>query len=383
MDAVRFFLWLGAAASGVIGWCGRFECLPLAALVLVLWRVSRSRLEAFGVAGAYYAAPSFGWIRASSTFFGFETGHSAQAIFVWIGAAALLSLPWGLLWTERFAESALSRLMGGTALGLILMLPPVGLVSWANPWVGAAAMLPGLGLVGFGLVTLGAFAPGVRSWPLSIALWLIVSTAACDRWEPEGAFGWVGVSTRYGRLSDVDGEGRYDRAVSVARAAEHMDADVVLFPEGLAGHWTESTAALWLGEAVESDQVLLVGALEERVGARRNGLAIAGDGKPRFWSQRLPAPIGMWAPWRSEHVRSDLGRSSVAGIAGRRVAMLVCFEQFVSWPAFQTAFEEPDVVLAPANLWFAEGTNLNAVREVTLWSWAALMGWPVVEAING
>jgi hypothetical protein len=63
--------------------------------------------------------------------------------------------------------------------------------------------------------------------------------------------------------------------------------------------------------------------------------------------------------------------------------MLVCFEQFVSWPAFQTAFEDPDVVLAPANLWFAEGTNLNAVREVTLWSWAALMGWPVVEAING
>ena len=43
----------------------------------------------------------------------------------------------------------------------------------------------------------------------------------------------------------------------------------------------------------------------------------------------------------------------------------VCFEQFISWPAFQTALEEPDVVLAPANLWFANGTNLNAVREVT------------------
>jgi hypothetical protein len=63
--------------------------------------------------------------------------------------------------------------------------------------------------------------------------------------------------------------------------------------------------------------------------------------------------------------------------------MLVCFEQFVSWPALQTALEEPDVVLAPANLWFANDTNLNAVREVTLRSWAALMRWSVVEAING
>ena len=63
--------------------------------------------------------------------------------------------------------------------------------------------------------------------------------------------------------------------------------------------------------------------------------------------------------------------------------MLVCFEQFVSWPVLQTALENPDVVLAPANLWFASGTNLNAVREVTLRSWASLMGWSVVEAING
>ena len=63
--------------------------------------------------------------------------------------------------------------------------------------------------------------------------------------------------------------------------------------------------------------------------------------------------------------------------------MLVCFEQFVSWPAFQTALEGADVVVAPANLWFASGTNLDAVREATLRSWASLMGWSVVKATNG
>jgi hypothetical protein len=60
----------------------------------------------------------------------------------------------------------------------------------------------------------------------------------------------------------------------------------------------------------------------------------------------------------------------------------MCFEQFVSWPALQSALVGADLVLAPANLWFARGTPLNAVREVTLRSWAALMGWSVLEAIN-
>jgi hypothetical protein len=383
MDAMRVALWAGAAITGAIGWSGRFECLPIAVLVLVLWRLSRSWVEAFGVAAFYYGAASVGWMEASSRFFGSETGYSLDAVLVWVGGAVLLALPWGLLWSERFAVSAMVRVARGVVLGLVLMLPPLGLVSWCNPWVAAVAMLPGLGLAGFGLVTLSVLAPGGRSSLGWAALFLVVSALACDRVEPASDRDWVGVSTRFGRLSGVGVEERYGRAVSAGRAAERTRAKVVLFPEGVAGRWTRSSAALWAGEATESDQVLLVGALEERGGERRGGLAIVGDGEARFWPQRLPVPIGMWAPWRSIHVRSELFHSSVADIQGRRAAMLVCFEQFVSWPAFQTALEGPDVVVAPANLWFAGRTNLNAVREATLRSWASLMGWSVVEAING
>ena len=213
------------------------------------------------------------------------------------------------------------------------MLPPLGLVSWCNPWVAGVAALPGLGLGAFGWVTLAAFAPGARSWPLGVALWLVVSTVACDRYAPSVDRGWAGRSTRDGRLSNLEADARYERAVSVVRAAERTDAEVVLLPEGLAGHWTPSTEALWLSEAEASGRVLLVGAIEVREGVRRNGLAIAGEGEARFWSQRLPAPIGMWAPWRSSHVQSELVRSSIVKIEGKAASMLLCFEQFVSWPA--------------------------------------------------
>ena len=383
MDAVSAALWASAAMVGAVGWSGRFECLPIALLVLVLWRLSRSGVEAFGVAASYYGAASVGWIHASSTFFGSETAHSVHAVLVWVGGAALLALPWGFLWSKRLSGSAVTRVVRGVALGLILMLPPLGLVSWSNPWVAGAAMLPGLGYWGFALVTCSALAPGPRSWPGWVALLLVVSAMACDRIEPASVQDWAGISTRYGRLFEVGVDERYDRAVSAGQAAARTGAKVVLFPEGVAGRWTSSSRALWEAEATESDQVLLIGALEEHGGERRNGLAITGDGEPRFWPQRLPAPIGMWAPWRSSHVRSDLFRTSVRDIRGRRVALLVCFEQFVSWPALQSALEGAEVVLAPANLWFASGTTLNAVREVTLRSWASLMGWSVVEAVNG
>jgi hypothetical protein len=379
MDAMRVALWAGAATTGAVGWSGRFEYLPIALLVLVLWRLSRSWVEAFGVAASYYGAASFAWMDASSRFF----GSSVDELLVWVGGAALLALPWGILWSERFAASAVSRVVRGVALGLVLMLPPLGLVSWCNPWVAGAAMLPGLGYVGFGLVTVSVLASGSRSWPAWVAGFLVVSALACGRVEPVADRDWAGVSTRYGRLSDVSVDEQYDRAVSAGQAAERTGAKVVLFPEGVAGRWTRSSAALWTGEATESDQVLLVGALEEHGDERRNGLAIVGEGAVRFWPQRLPAPIGMWAPWRTGHVQSDLFRSSVTDILGRRVALLVCFEQFVSWPLLQSALEGAEVVLAPANLWFANGTNLNAVREVTLRSWASLMGWSLVEAVNG
>ncbi|NNE18144.1 MAG: hypothetical protein HKN10_06680 [Myxococcales bacterium] len=380
---MRLGLWAGAAATGAIGWSGRFEHLPIAALVLVLWRWSRSRLEALGVGAAYYGAASVGWIPASSRFFGSESGPSRTAILIWLGAAALLALPWGFLWSEQFAVSAVSRLVRGAALGLVLMVPPLGLVSWSNPWVAGAALLPGLGCFGFGLLTLSVFAPGARSWPGWLAVFFVVSAVACARHEPVAHRDWVGVSTRYGRLTEVGVEARYDRAISSGQVAARTGAKVVLFPEGGGGRWTPSGAALWEAQAAESGRVLFVGALQAREGVRRNGLGIAGEGEAGFWPQRLPAPLGMWAPWRPEHVRSDLFGSSVADILGHRVAMLVCFEQFVSWPALQSAVEGAEIVFAPANLWFARGTNLSAVRDVTLQSWAALMGWSVVEAING
>jgi predicted amidohydrolase len=210
-----------------------------------------------------------------------------------------------------------------------------------------------------------------------------MSVLACRNYEPAESVNWAGVSTPHGALGHRSPTEQYDMAADAWQRALASDADVVLFPEGLGGTWTTSSESLWALEAEERDALWIVGAMRRDREGQRNGVGIVGDGEPYFWSQRLPAPIGMWAPWANRHVKSEIFAPSVKVIQGRRAALLMCFEQFVGWPALQSALEGAEVVLAPANLWFARGTNLNAVREVTLQSWARLMGWTVVEAING
>jgi hypothetical protein len=270
-------------------------------------------------------------------------------------------------------------------LGLVLLLPPVGLISGVNPWVGGAAAMPGLGYFGLLVVTVSLFAPDKKTWPGWASILVLASFLACETYEPAPSVSWTGISTRYGALGGQTPTEQYDMAADAWSRAVGTDAEVVLFPEGVGGAWTASSASVWALEAEESESemVWVVGAMQSDVKGRRNGVGVVGQGEPYFWSQRLPAPIGMWAPWHARHVKSDLFRSSVKVIDGHKTALLMCFEQFVGWPVFQSALEGAEVVLAPANLWFAAGTNLYAVREVTLQSWEALMGWTVVEAING
>ena len=200
MDPVTAVLWCAAAASGSIGWSGRFECLPVALGALLCWRWSRSRAEAFGVGLAYYGAASVGLLGGASMFFGRATGWSSTGVLVWASVSILLATPWTLLWAPSFATRASSRVLRGIVLGLVLLLPPVGFLSGVNPWVGGAALMPGLGILGLLLVTVSLLAPDQKTWPAWASALVLVSVLACGSYEPAQSVNWTGISTRYGAL---------------------------------------------------------------------------------------------------------------------------------------------------------------------------------------
>lgn len=120
-------------------------------------------------------------------------------------------------------------------------------------------------------------------WAATSAL---VSALACGSYRPFDTPNWKGLPTWFSNPGGLSFTQQYDRAVDMWERAANMNADVVLFPEGVGGAWTPSAASLWELEAQESHTVMIVGAIHEDASGRRNGVGFVGEGDPYFWSQR-------------------------------------------------------------------------------------------------
>ena len=65
-----------------------------------------------------------------------------------------------------------------------------------------------------------------------------------------------------------------------------------------------------------------------------------------------------------------------------RAGVLICYEQLIVWPVLQTLSRHPDMLLAPSNLYWAQGTNIPPIEHVCAQDWADLWAVPLYEAIN-
>jgi len=69
-------------------------------------------------------------------------------------------------------------------------------------------------------------------------------------------------------------------------------------------------------------------------------------------------------------------------VKNRRAAVLMCYEQFLVWPALQSLACNPDMLLAPSNLYWAKGTRIPRIQHVAAQNWADLWAIPLYEARN-
>jgi hypothetical protein len=63
----------------------------------------------------------------------------------------------------------------------------------------------------------------------------------------------------------------------------------------------------------------------------RNTIVIRGTQFGAF-DQRVPVPIGMWKPLTDSGVPLNLLGTGTVQLAGRRAAVLICYEQLIVWP---------------------------------------------------
>jgi len=387
MDRVTLRATISIVSAAAIGFLLAYATgigLALCVLMPTLCFLQKRRIHAFLVAFAYYGAASSILIPGIVSFFG--PGTTLQLAFTICGTACLfLTLPFGALWSGNRVT-----MRWRAPLALVASVPPpLGIIGWANPLTSAGILLPGTGWFGLlAILTFQAFSPANPRISISLLAVAAVVTNLVFPGAPVPPSDWEGVDTEFGETSS-QASGiveQYETAQSIQKRALESHARVIVFPESVVPRWNEATDLFWeatLWRMRESGKILLLGAGMDIAATQqyRNVLIVRGAESAVF-SQRIPVPLGMWHPFRDDGVPLNPFGPAVIAIADERVAVIICYEQFVTGTVLASLFSKPDVLLGIANHHWSIHTRIPEVQTKLLHVWGRLFRLPVVTATN-
>ena len=373
----------GTFLVGVLAWCGLYYTMIAAVFFPALWSLAPTRCSAGAVAFAYYLGGTHALFVSSNVYFGYGTLCSAA---LWSLGPLLLATVWGLLWCKNppqrgyFAAAAL----------LLTAVPPLGIIGWVHPVTAAGVLFPGLGLLGLSLCFALATAlasvwtsQACRGFSLACALVALIAHGTAKAIPiPEG---WIGCDTEYkNNAAQPDLLQQYRQQVSLLSVA-NRNSGTVLFPEISSGVWSDVTGALWMQSLKDQQHSALLGAVLPDASSRQYHNVIVGvenGGWRILYYQRMPSVASMWKPWADDGCIAHWFQSPVFEWKGKKVAGLVCHEQFLVWTVVQTLFCQPDLIAASGSVWWARKTTLPASERAIVRAWSALSGIPVITAFN-
>ena len=382
----KTFTHCGAAACvGVFAWRGDPGLIALAAIIPPLIFMRRSRVEAVFVAFAYYAASNWPLIPGTLGYFG-TSGTVFHALLFWVGPSLLLPLPWTVCWTAT-PSKALWRLPVAYVLSIV---PPVGIIGWASPLTAAGILFPGWGWLGLAcFITISALFLYLPQETALTAAFLVLAANLSYPGDSPPPKSWEGVSTTFLRISDPDDPiPEFQVAEYVQRIALASNRQVIVFPESMVPKWTDATELMWkrtLDQARLSRKTLLIGVGLSIVHTSnsRNAVLVVRNGVPTPALQRIPVPIIMWNPLRmGQSAALRLLSSGVLEIDGERAALLICYEQLLTWPILESAVEHPTLIVGLANDNWARGTPIPVAQQAAMTAWARLFHLPIILAVN-
>jgi apolipoprotein N-acyltransferase len=203
--------------------------------------------------------------------------------------------------------------------------------------------------------------------------------------HPRNPIGWEGQMTRIHRQRKADDFADFIIEEQLQQVAQSSGARVLVFPEGTVRRWTDATDAFWVPAVSNPGKTLLIGAGRAIPGTLEynNSVVIIGEHARRTFHQRIPVPGGMWSPFRPRGgVALNLGGPGTVDVGGQRAAILICYEQLLTWPMLRSAAEKPTVLIAISNEAWTAATTVPRIQHVCVRAWARLFGLPVISAIN-
>jgi len=360
---------VAAACIGVVAWRGTPTLIALTAAIPVLVFLQESRFEAFSVGFAYYATANWPLIPGVLGYFA-PSGTILQVLVFWAVPSLVLPLPWIVCWGPASSQ-ALWRLPLAYFLSVV---PPVGIIGWASPLTAAGILFPGWSWAGLCvLVTISTLAVcrPIRAGLIAVSLAVIANSLYPGNPPPPES--WEGVHTAFDRITDpVDPLPEFRVAEGIQRIALASNSRVIVFPEFVVPQWTEATEAFWrptLAVVRSRGKTLLIGVGLPITGTShyRNAMLAVGNAAASPFLQRVPVPVVMWNPMKTERsVPLRLFGPGILEVAGERAAILVCYEQLLSWPILQSAAQHPTLIVGVANDNWARGTPIPAAQQAAV-----------------
>jgi apolipoprotein N-acyltransferase len=210
----------------------------------------------------------------------------------------------------------------------------------------------------------------------------------------------LGLDTSFGRMASGSGDfdTQFERERTVFQYIDEKErdgnfkgVDIVVLPETVIGRMNPTTMKRWtrfFESFTQRGTAFIVGGeLPTDRGRKYDNVMVSfeGEGRHRAALQRFPVPFSMYRPFGKSGANgylSSLGEISAMNIKGKKLGVLVCYEQFLTWPFLSLISQAPEAIIAPSNLWWCKDTPLPGIQKATVGLWARLFDLPVVASEN-
>jgi len=246
---------------------------------------------------SYYLFASRGLLIGTQSYY----GDFYIALFFWFTASFLITLVWVIIWSP----SQKKRLYLFPIMLTILILPPIGFISWVNPLISSAIIFPKLGFLGVALYLLfiyittliiKKYKPPLKQFTVLIIA--LVFTIYSQNMEIQNSQTLHPINSNLVYKNQaIDFMGDYRRQKKLLSIANKNQYNNLLFHENALGVFTKNSMMIW--KNLDNNKTILAGAtIYKNQNTYDNVLMeITNHSYKTIYKQRVPVPISMWKFW--------------------------------------------------------------------------------------
>ncbi|MBV9223779.1 MAG: hypothetical protein JOY85_07110 [Acidobacteriaceae bacterium] len=359
------------SASAIAWSAGHLFLLPLCLLLPFALGLASTRRQSLLIAVGYFAGALWPMIPGASVFF----GNRLDPVRI-----VLLYATWVLLLASPFYwVGHLTREYRWRIVAIIISLEAFMPIGLASPFVAAGALFPGLGWIGL-LLLMITCVQLVRRSSAGILCLLVVCAFAWIFFNPgrTGVSRWEAFDTQFGGSGFQVASVWEDYSKLRTMAEKAQSGRIAIFPENTIHLWVPEVSDPWFSLLLPPKAIVIFGAERRLPHQQRQPVVLVRGALQAEYQERFPVPLAMWGNDTPMHY---FGSGSVQ-VGSARAGMLLCYEQLLPVAALQTFAEKPDVLVAPANLYWAKRTTIDSTESLCVRAWAQLFAIPYYRAVN-